>query len=63
MSFNISPTFRVGIYVLNLLGAPVVVYLRARGVVGDLELTLWGAEVSAMSLLAGVHVPSDPPQD
>lgn len=60
MSFNISPTFRVGIYVLNLLGAPVVVYLRARGVIGDLELTLWGAEVSAMSLLAGVHVPDAP---
>ena len=64
-SFKISPAVRVAIYVLNLLGAPVVVYLRARNIIGDLELTLWGAEVSAMSLLAGVHVPaaSDPAPD
>lgn len=58
MKITIPPALRVGVYVLNLLGAPVVVYLRARGVIGDLELTLWGAEVSAMSLLAGLHVPS-----
>jgi len=58
MNLNTWPAIRVGVYVLNLLGAPVVVYLRAKGVIGDLELTLWGAEVSAMSAMAGLNVPN-----
>jgi hypothetical protein len=65
MKVNTWPAIRVGVYVLNLLGAPVVVYLRAKGVIGDLELTLWGAEVSAMSAMAGLNVPNadDAPAD
>ena len=55
---TISPSVRVALYVLTLLGAPVVVYLRARGIIGDLELTLWGAEVTAVSALAAFNVPS-----
>lgn len=57
MQINLSPAFRVAVYVLTLLGAPVVVYLRARDIIGDLELTLWGAEVSAVSLMAALKVP------
>jgi hypothetical protein len=58
MTIKIPPAVRVALYVLTLLGAPVVVYLRARGIIGDLELTLWGAEVTAVSALAAFHVPS-----
>jgi hypothetical protein len=57
MKIAVPPALRVVLYVLTLLGAPVVVYLRARGIIGDLELALWGAEVSAVSALAAFHVP------
>lgn len=57
MKINIPASVRIALYVLTLLGAPVVVYLRARGIIGDLELALWGAEVSAVSALAAFHVP------
>jgi hypothetical protein len=63
MDVTVPPGLRVAIYVLNVLGAPVVVYLRAKHVIGDLELTLWGAEVSAMALLAGFHVPASMSRD
>jgi hypothetical protein len=53
-----APSVRMALYVLTLLGAPVVVYLRARGIIGDLELALWGAEVTAVSTLAAFNVPS-----
>lgn len=58
MKINLSPAIRVTLYVLTLLGAPVVVYLRARDIIGDLELTLWGAEVTAVSALAAFNVPT-----
>jgi hypothetical protein len=59
MTIKVPPAVRVALYVLTLLGAPVVVYLRARGVIGDLELTLWGAEVTAVSALAAFNVPTE----
>jgi hypothetical protein len=57
VKINVPPAVRVALYILTLLGAPVVVYLRAKGLIGDLELALWGAEVSAVSALAAFHVP------
>ena len=44
------------IYALNVLGSPVIAYLRAKHVIGDLELTLWSGEVAAAFLLAGLNV-------
>lgn len=57
MKIKFPPSLRVAIYVLNVLGAPLVAYLRAKDVIGDLEITLWSAEVAAAMLLAGFHVP------
>lgn len=58
MKINLPPAVRVALYVFTMLGAPVVVYLRARGIIGDLELALWGGEVSVVSVLAAFNVPS-----
>lgn len=57
MTINLPPAVRVALYILTVLGAPVVVYLRAKDLIGDVELALWGAEVSAVSLLAAFNVP------
>lgn len=45
---------RRSIYAATAVLAPVVVYARAKGWIGDLELALWGAEVTAVSSLAGI---------
>lgn len=55
MKINIPFRYRVGIYLANVLGTPVVVYLRAKGIIGDLELTLWGAEIAAAFVVAGLN--------
>jgi hypothetical protein len=57
MNVVLNPTVRTVLYILTVLGAPVVVYLRAKDIIGDVELALWGAEVSAVSLLAAFKVP------
>lgn len=62
MKINLPGWARFLIYAINVLGSPVVAYLRAKGVIGDLELTLWSAEVAAAFLLAGLNVASPLPE-
>lgn len=61
MTVNIPRRLRLALYVLNVFGTPVVVYALAKGWIGDLELTLWGAEVTAAMTLAGLNVGSGDP--
>lgn len=55
MKINVPFRVRVALYLANVLGTPVVVYLRAKGFIGDLELTLWGAEIAAAFVVAGLN--------
>jgi len=57
-TLNLPRWARAAIYVLNVLGTPVVIYARAKDWIGDLELTLWGAEVAAGFTLAGLSLPA-----
>jgi hypothetical protein len=57
MRVNLSRRWRLAIYAGNVLLTPVVMYARARGWIGDLELSLWSAEVAAAFALAGLNVP------
>ena len=61
MKITLPHRLRLALYVLNVLGTPVVVYARAKGWIGDLELTLWGAEVAAAFALAGLNVTAGEP--
>jgi hypothetical protein len=58
MKITVPSRIRVAIYVLNVLGTPVVAYLLARAIIGPLEMTLWAAEVAAAFLLAGLNTPA-----
>lgn len=60
MTVNLTRRARLALYVANVLGTPVVVYLRAKGIIGDFELTLWGTEVTAVMALAGLNVSASP---
>lgn len=58
MTVNVPPRLRLAIYLLNVFGAPLVAYLFAKEWIGELEVTLFAAEVSAAFLVAGLNVPS-----
>lgn len=49
---NVPPLFRFALYALTAVGTPVVAYLVSRGILGDLEATLWSAEVTVVLALA-----------
>lgn len=56
MTLNPPPKVRAALYALTALGGPVVVYLLAKGIIGNLEMALWTGEVTAVSLMAGFNV-------
>jgi hypothetical protein len=56
MRVNLPDKVRVAIYVLTALGTPVVGYLFAKDVLGELEVTLWGALVTAVNSMAALNV-------
>ncbi len=59
MNVNIPRRARVLIYLANVIGTPAIAYALAKGWIGPLEVTLWGAEVAAVMALAGLNVKSD----
>jgi len=54
--FNIPAKARFIIYVLTALGAPVMAYLFAKGYIGELEVGLFSALVTAVNGLAALNV-------
>jgi hypothetical protein len=58
MTFNIPPKVRIALYILTIIGTPVMAYLKAKGIVGDLEINLWSAEVVAVAGMAALNVNS-----
>lgn len=59
MSINLPYKVRAALYVITALGTPVVAYLLAIGVIGELEVALWSAEVAAVGALAAFNVTPD----
>ena len=54
-SFNIPYKVRATIYIVTGILTPIVMYLLARGIIGELEMSLWGAEVTFVMALAGLN--------
>lgn len=59
MQINLPAKVRAALYILTALGTPFVAYLAATGVIGNLEVSLWSAEVTAVSALAAFNVTPD----
>lgn len=59
MRFNIPPKARVIIYIITALGAPVMGYLFIKGYVGEAEVALYGALITAVNGMAALNV-TDP---
>ena len=56
MRFNIPAKARIAIYIVTALGAPVMAYLFAKGYVGELEVGLFSALVTAVNGMAALNV-------
>ena len=56
MKLNINPKVRLALYIITSVGTPVMTYLLAKGVIGELEMILWAAEVTLVSTMAGFKV-------
>lgn len=56
MNINPPAKVRAVIYVVMALSAPVVVYLRAKGYISDLEVSLYAGLVTVVNGLAAFNV-------
>jgi hypothetical protein len=56
MNVNLPYKVRRALYVATIVGAPVVAYLQAKGIIGTVEVSLWLAEVTVISALAAFNV-------
>lgn len=49
-------TARLALYAFTVIGTPIVAYLQTRGLIGEAEVNLWLAEVTAVSGMAGFNL-------
>jgi len=56
MRFNLPARARVIIYIVTALGAPIMAYLFAKGYIGELEVGLFSALVTAVNGMAALNV-------
>lgn len=55
MTLNVPYKARAVLYVLTAIGSPVIAYLAAREIIGELEVALWSAEVTIVAALAAFN--------
>jgi len=55
MTFNLPPRVRAILYIVTALGTPIIAYLFAKDIIGEIEVTLWSAEVTVVSVLAALN--------
>jgi len=56
--FNIPARARAIIYILTALSTPVIAYLFAKGYIGELEVTLFGGLITAVTAMASLNTPT-----
>jgi hypothetical protein len=55
MQIIFSPRIRSTLYIITAIGTPIVTYLLAKGLIGNLEVGLWSSEVAAVGMLAAFN--------
>ena len=55
MTVNVPYKIRAGLYILTAIGTPIIAYLFAKDILGELEVALWSAEVTVVSALAAFN--------
>lgn len=64
-TLNPPANVRTILYVIIMLGGPIVAYLQIKhpDIIGTAEIALWTALVSAVTLMAGLNVSTAPTDD
>jgi hypothetical protein len=52
MKLNLPPKVRAALYIFTAIGTPIVGYLLEKSYIGQLEVSLWYAEVTVISVMA-----------
>lgn len=52
MTINLPAKLRMALYIFTAVGSPVMAYLLAKDIIGELEIALWSAEVLVVGGLA-----------
>jgi len=62
MTINIPRQVRAALYIILMIGSPIVAYLQIEGHIGVNEVALWLALSAAIALMAGLNLtPATPP--
>lgn len=56
MKLTIPYKVRATLYIINVIGTPVIMYLLAKDIIGQQEVMLWGAEMTAVSIMAALNI-------
>lgn len=59
MEVNIPAHVRGWLYILVIIGGPVVAYLMAIGIFREAEFALWAGVTSAIGLIARFNTPKE----
>ena len=57
MQLNLPARLRFALYVIALVGTPIVAYLFIKGIIGEAETGLWAALVTVTNGLAAINTP------
>lgn len=55
MRINLPSKIRAALYVLTAVGTPIAAYLLAKGIIGELEISLWGGLVTVVNSMAALN--------
>lgn len=58
MDINVPAKVRSWIYIVGIIGQPIMVYLVDKGLIGTTELALWAALTAAAFGLARLNIPA-----
>ena len=55
MTLNVPYKVRAGLYILSSIGTPIIGYLLAKNIIGELEVTLWGGLTTVVTAMAALN--------
>lgn len=62
MTVNIPSQLRSALYIILMLGSPIVAYLQTSGYIGTNEVTLWLALSTVIAAIARLNLTPDAPK-
>lgn len=55
MKLNLPPKVRATLYVLTVIGTPIIAFLNVEGYINEAVVNLWFAETTVIAMLAAFN--------